>query len=154
LVYKLATVVSFAMAEPGRLIGQHPSNAELEENDMDGEYEVDDAQSAQISQANNADGNTTDAEGSDVDAEGEEVDDDEPVGAVKIAAPADASSGEEDDSDADGDVASDLSSDAKISDGEGSEGSSSESEPENEWQGESEDGEESGAERESSNDCT
>jgi histone acetyltransferase SAS3 len=154
LVYKLATVVSFAMAEPGRLMGQTPSRPDIDEKDIDGKYEEDGPEFAPVAQASNGGGNTTDAEGSDLDAEGEEVDDDEPVGAVKVAAPAEASFGEEEDSDADGDAVTDLSSDAKISDAEDSEGDSSESEAENEWQGESDDGEESGAERGSSNDCT
>jgi histone acetyltransferase SAS3 len=154
LVYKLATVVSFAMAEPGRLMGNTPSNADLMDKDAEGEYEEEDAGLGHTPQADNHEGNTTDAEGSELDAEGEEIDDDdgEPVGAVKIAAPAEASS-EDEDSDADGEAV-DLSSDAKSTGDEASERSSSESEAENDWGNESEDGEESGAEPESSHNCT
>lgn len=75
---KLATAVSFAMAEPGRLVGQTAPSTEPEDIDADGEYEMDDMQYEQEPAAvetpdADADGHTTDAEGSEVDAEGEEV---------------------------------------------------------------------------------
>ena len=154
-VSKLATVVSLAMAEPGRLMGQNASNIDPEDIDADGEYEEDDVGYEQATRESSpeAGGNTTDAEGSDVDAEGEEVDDDddsEPVGAVKIAAREDAYSDEEEDGDAA--VTVDLSTDAKTSDSEGN-SSSSESEAENQWQAESEDGEEAEAEKSNPNVC-
>ena len=41
---KLATAVSFAMAEPGRLVGQTAPSAEPDDIDADGEYEMDDVQ--------------------------------------------------------------------------------------------------------------
>ncbi|EDU44990.1 histone acetyltransferase MYST2 [Pyrenophora tritici-repentis Pt-1C-BFP] len=125
------------------LMGQTASNAEMEDIDADGEYEMDDVEyehALPAEVAPDADGHTTDAEGSDVDAEGEEVDDEdeaEPVGAVKIALRRVATSDEEEDYE--GDDAARESSDAKSSDGEVS--SSADSEEENQWQA-SVDGEE------------
>jgi histone acetyltransferase SAS3 len=140
LVSKLATVVSLAMAEPGRLIGQSASNVDLEDIDADGEYEEDD-----IGYVHAIGGHTqpevgplTDVEGSDIDAEGEEVDEDddsEPVGAVKIAAPEDTFSDEDDEHDMH--AAGDSFSDAKTSDIE-ADSSISESDAEAQWQAESE----------------
>jgi histone acetyltransferase SAS3 len=146
LASKLAAVVSFAMAEPGRLMGQTTSNADPEDIDADGDYEMDDEyeqEPAVDTQTPQADGHSTDAEGSDVDAEGEEVDEDEdeaePVGAVKIANLRRAvSSDEEEDYNDEEAVA--HSSDAKTSDSENE--SSAESEEEAPWQAESENGEE------------
>jgi histone acetyltransferase SAS3 len=127
------------MAEPGRLMGQTTSINDLDDVDADGEYEEDDMMYEQAPAVQPQDDvHTTDAEGSDVDAEGEEVDDDEddsePVGAVKIAAPDDAFS--EDEEDHDGEHAAESFSDAKTTDSEAD--SSSESEAENQWQAESE----------------
>lgn len=148
LASKLAAVVSFAMAEPGRLMGQAASYTDAEDGDVDGEYELDDEEYDQVAveeQGPDADGNTTDAEGSDVDAEGEEVDDDEdeaePVGAVKIALRRRASSEEEEEEEEgnDEDAAGEFYSDAKTSDSD-DESSSAESGEENQWQGESDDG--------------
>ncbi|KAH5433113.1 histone acetyltransferase [Parastagonospora nodorum] len=144
------------MAEPGRLMGQTASNADPDDIDADGDYEMDDeyeqeqVAGAQISQL---DGHSTDAEGSDVDAEGEEVDDEEdeaePVGAVKIALRRPASSDEEDDYNDEEAVA--HSSDAKTSDSEDESGA--ESEEEAPWQAESENGEEVEAARSDPNVC-
>jgi histone acetyltransferase SAS3 len=146
------------MAEPGRLMGQTASD-EVDHNDVDGEYEVDDEGYDQATGQNsvNGDGNLTDAEGSDVDAEGEEVDDEdegEPVGAVKMAAPRHRFSDQGHHDRDDGDAAADSFSDAKTSESEHSDASGSESEVENEWQAESEDGEGPGSGRTESNDCT
>jgi histone acetyltransferase SAS3 len=145
LASKLAAVVS-AMAEPGRLMGQTTSNADLEDIDADGDYEMDDEyeqEHAVETQTPQLDGHTTDAEGSDVDAEGEEIDEDEdeaePVGDVKIASRRAASSDEEEDYNNDEDAAV-HTSDAKTSDSE--DDSSAESEEEVPWQGESDNGEE------------
>lgn len=144
LVSKLATVVSYAMAEPARLIGQTATNGDPDDVDADGEYEEDDMGYEQVTREQTQDeGHTTDAEGSDVDAEGEEVDDDddsEPVGAVKIAAP-EAAFSEDDGDERDADAAVESSSDAKSSASEDESGSSELSEAENGWQAESEDGE-------------
>ncbi|KAF2733435.1 hypothetical protein EJ04DRAFT_577633 [Polyplosphaeria fusca] len=146
------------MAEPSRLMGQAASTNNLEDNDVDGEYEVDDVEYDQAVGESEPEGNTTDAEGSEIDAEGEEVDDDddegEPVGAVKIAAHANLSSSEEEDDDHnDGDAAVDSFSDAKSSESEGSDSSNSESEAENDWQAESENGEGREMEKAESSDC-
>ncbi|KAH7093089.1 hypothetical protein FB567DRAFT_163159 [Paraphoma chrysanthemicola] len=133
------------MAEPGRLMGQSASNADLDDVDADGDYEMDDEyeqEQAAAAQTAQPDGHSTDAEGSDIDAEGEEVDDDEdeaePVGAVKIAQRRPAFSDEED-YDMEEEAAAN-SSDAKTSDSE--DDSSAESEEEVQWHAESEDGEE------------
>jgi histone acetyltransferase SAS3 len=143
---RLAAVISLAMAEPGRLMGQTASNADMEDIDVDGDYEMDDEYEQHLAaetQTPQADVHTTDAEGSDVDAEGEEVDDDEdeaePVGAVKIALRRAASSDEEEDYNIDEEAVA-HSSDAKTSDSEDE--SSAESEEEVPWQAESENGEE------------
>ncbi|CAN9093002.1 unnamed protein product [Alternaria alternata] len=59
------------------LLGQPASNAELEDIDADGEYEMDDVEYEQAPATENmpdAEGRTTDAEGTDMDAEGEEDD--------------------------------------------------------------------------------
>lgn len=134
-------------------MGQTASTTDPEDNDIDGEYEVDDTEYDQVIGEPSVDGNTTDAEGSDIDAEGEEVDDDdegEPVGAVKLAVPLESSDeGEDDDHDAD--AAADFSSDVKVSESDDSDSSSSESEAENEWQAENGDDEESG--RAESDEC-
>ena len=142
---KLAAVVSFAMAEPGRLMGQTAGDAHADDIDADGDYEMDDEyeQAPLAGQPGpDADVHSVDAEGSDVDAEGEEVDDDEdeaePVGAVKIALRRAASSEEEDYENEEEAAAN--SSDAKSSASEDDE-SSAESEEEVQWQAES-DGEE------------
>ncbi|KAF2267526.1 hypothetical protein CC78DRAFT_59926 [Lojkania enalia] len=144
------------MAEPPRLMGQAASNTDLEDTDIDGEYEVDDAEYEQVNGRPTPDVHTTDAEGSELDAEGEEVDDEdegEPVGAVKLAAHEDLSSEEEEEEDNnDADVAVESSSDAKTIESEDSD-SSSESEAENEWQAESENGEEPEAGKSESNEC-
>ena len=74
LASKVASAVNFAMAE---LLGQPASNAELEDIDADGEYEMDDVEYEQAPATENmpdAEGHTTDAEGTDMDAEGEEDD--------------------------------------------------------------------------------
>lgn len=132
-------------------MGQNTTNADVEDPediDADGEYEEDDMGYGHITQAETQeDGNTTDAEGSDVDAEGEEVDEDdsEPVGAVKIAAPEDAVSDEEEEQDED--AAGDSFSDAKTSYSEDDTASSELSEAEGQWQAGSEDGEEPDVER-------
>jgi histone acetyltransferase SAS3 len=146
LASKLAAVVSFAMAEPGRLMGQTSGDADLEDIDADGDYEMDDdyeQEPVADTPDPQADVHTTDAEGSDIDAEGEEVDDEEdeaePVGAVKIALRRAASSDEEEDYHNDEEAAA-RSSDAKTSDSE--DDSSAESEEEVPWQAESENGEE------------
>ena len=103
LVSKLANAVSFAMAEPGKAVGQ---TTDPDDIDADGEYEMDDVQydtqpaATETPDADaDADGHTTDAEGSDIDAEGEEVDDDdvEAVGAVKVRAVASSDEEEGDD---------------------------------------------------------
>jgi histone acetyltransferase SAS3 len=157
LASKLAAVVSFAMAEPGRLMGQTASNADPEDIDADGDYEMDDEyeqEPAAEPHIPQIDGRSTDAEGSDVDAEGEEVDDDEdeaePVGAVKIALRHTASSDEEEDYNNDEEAVA-HSSDAKTSDSEDE--SSAESEEEVPWQAESENGEEVGAAKSDPNVC-
>ncbi|KAF2036667.1 hypothetical protein EK21DRAFT_51632 [Setomelanomma holmii] len=144
------------MAEPGRLMGQTASNADLEDVDADGDYEMDDEyeqEQAAETRTPRADGHSTDAEGSDIDAEGEEVDDDEdeaePVGAVKINLRRAASSDEED-YDNDEDAAAN-SSDAKTSDSEDE--SSAESEEEAPWQAESENGEENEVAKSDPNVC-
>jgi histone acetyltransferase SAS3 len=142
------------MAEPGRLMGQNASTIDPEDLDADGEYEEDDMEYGHVppQQPQDDGGNTTDAEGSDVDAEGEEIDEDEdsePVGAVKIAAPADPFS---EDEEQDADAAGDSFSDAKTSDSE-AESSESESDAEHQWQAESEDGEEQDAEKSDPNVC-
>jgi histone acetyltransferase SAS3 len=154
---KLAAAVSFAMAEPGRLMGHTASNAEPEDIDADGDYEMDDEyeqDQAAEHQTPQAEGHSTDAEGSDVDAEGEEVDDEEdeaePVGAVKIALRRPIASDEEDDYDNDEEAAA-HTSDAKTSDSE--DDSSAESEEEVPWQAESEDGEEADAVKSNPNVC-
>lgn len=125
-------------------MGQHATNDDPEDLDADGEYEEDDMEYEHVVQQQIQDeGHTTDAEGSDVDAEGEEVDDDddsEPVGAVKIAAPAEDAYSEGED-ERDGDAAADSSSDDKSSDSEHDSDSSELSEAENGWQAESDDGE-------------
>ncbi|KAF1911151.1 hypothetical protein BDU57DRAFT_462246 [Ampelomyces quisqualis] len=133
------------MAEPGRLMGQATSNADPDDVDADGDYEMDDdyeQQPAVATQTPPADGHGTDAEGDDVDAEGDEVDPDEdeaePVGAVKIALRRAVSSDEEEDYHDGG--AGAHSSDAKTSDSEHE--SSAESEEEAPWQAESDNGEE------------
>ncbi|KAF2001868.1 hypothetical protein P154DRAFT_521348 [Amniculicola lignicola CBS 123094] len=150
------------MAEPARLMGQAASTNDMEE-DVDGEFEVDDGEYDQITGDNtphgghtDAEGSEIDAEGSEVDAEGEEVDedDDEPVGAVKVAAHAvDVSDDDEEDDHNDGDAAAESDSDAKSSESEDSHSSSSESEAEVEWQAESEDGDEPEAARSDPNVC-
>jgi histone acetyltransferase SAS3 len=151
LASRLAAVVSFAMAEPGRLLGQTVSDADLEDIDADGDYEMDDeyeqeaAVGTQTLQADvhttDAEGSDVDAEGSDVDAEGEDDDEDEaePVGAVKIALRRAASSDEEEDYHNEEEAAA-HSSDAKTSDSEDE--SSADSEEEVPWQAESDNGEE------------
>jgi histone acetyltransferase SAS3 len=158
LAHKLAAVVSFAMAEPGRLMGQTASNADLDDLDADGDYEMDDEyeqEPALDTQTPQADGRSTDAEGSDVDAEGEEVDDDEdeaePVGAVKIALRRTALSDEEEDYDDDEEEAAVNLSDAKTSDSEDE--SSAESEEEAPWQAESDNGEEAEVAKSDPNVC-
>jgi histone acetyltransferase SAS3 len=132
------------MAEPARLMGQTATSGDPEDLDADGEYEEDDMGYEHVAREQTQDeGHTTDAEGSDVDAEGEEVDDDddsEPVGAVKIAAPEDVFSDEEED-ERDPDAADESSSDAKSSVSDDESGSSELSEAEHGWQAESEDGE-------------
>ncbi|KAL1598997.1 Histone acetyltransferase [Paraconiothyrium brasiliense] len=142
------------MAEPARLMGQTAANVDADDVDADGEYEDDDMGYEQITREQTQDeGHTTDAEGSDVDAEGEEIDEDddsEPVGAVKIAAPEDAFSEEEDERD--GDAAVESSSDAKSSASEDESDSSELSEAENGWQVESEN-EEADAEKPDPNVC-
>ncbi|KAF2020742.1 hypothetical protein BU24DRAFT_382704 [Aaosphaeria arxii CBS 175.79] len=144
------------MAEPARLMGHSASNNDSEDNDIDGEYEVDeDVDFDQISGMKGVEGNTTDAEGSDVDAEGEEVDDDddEPVGAVKLAVPEDSASEDNEDNLEDGDAAVESFSDAKSSVSDDSASNSSESENENEWQGENEEDEERESGRVDSSEC-
>ncbi|KAF2271587.1 uncharacterized protein EI97DRAFT_446491 [Westerdykella ornata] len=144
------------MPEPVRFMGQAPTNASEDENDIDGEYEEDDMTYDQVGQASNRDEGPNDAEDSDLDAEGEEIDDEEDhVGAVKVPEGTDALSEEDEENDVDDLSAVDTASDAKTSEaGESVDGSSESSEAENDWQGESEDGEDSGEEHESSNDCT
>ncbi|ORY08532.1 hypothetical protein BCR34DRAFT_463723, partial [Clohesyomyces aquaticus] len=157
LVSKLATVVTYAMAEPGRLMGQGALNNNLDEEDIDAEGELDDGYE-QIAGGVDMDGHSTDAEGSDVDAEGEELDDEddgEPVGAVKIAGSDHLSSGEEDEDDRDDpEAAEDSLSDDKTSDSEHSDNdSSAESEVENEWQAENDESEEGEEARSNPNEC-
>ncbi|KAF2706327.1 hypothetical protein K504DRAFT_459617 [Pleomassaria siparia CBS 279.74] len=141
------------MAEPARLLAPVVNN-DAEDLDADGEYEEDDIAYDHIAGENTPNDNHTDVEGSDVDAEGEEVDDDdegEPVGAVKMAGPADTSD-EEDDDHHDEDAA-DSFSDVKTSGSEISDPSSDESEADEKWRAESEDGEEPAAERTDPNEC-
>ena len=145
LASKLAAAVSFAMAEPGRLMGHTASAADMDDVDADGDYEMDDdyeqqpaPEATQIlhpdAHSTDAEGSDVDAEGEDMDAEGEEVDDEdeaEPVGAVKIALRRNARSDEEDYDVEDEDEGVAHSSDAKTSD---SDESSAESEEEAPWQ--------------------
>lgn len=139
-------------------MGQTASNADLEDIDADGEYEMDDVEYGQApagGELPDAEGHTTDAEGSDIDAEGEEVDDDEdeaePVGAVKIALRRGASSDEE--VEYDEDAVGESFSDAKTSDSE-RDSSSAESEEENQWQAESDGGDEDEVAKSNPNACT
>jgi histone acetyltransferase SAS3 len=135
-------------------MGQSTTNDDPEDIDADGEYDDDYMiyEQAAAEQTHDEVGHTTDAEGSDVDAEGEEVDEDddsEPVGAVKIAAPEDVFSDEDDEHDVD--AVGDSFSDAKTSDSDAD--SSSESEAENQWQAESEGEEEPEGEKNDPNVC-
>ena len=142
-------------------MGQTASEPDIEDIDADGEYEMDDDAAYEQAHAEeempDANGNLTDAEGSDVDAEGEEVDDDEdeaePVGAVKIALRRSASSDEEEEFGINQDAAGDSFSDAKTSESE-DELSSAESEEENQWQAESDGGEEDEVAKSTPNACT
>lgn len=152
--------MSFAMAEPGRLMGQTTSNTEPEDIDADGEYEMDDVEYDQPPAEEHladAEGHTTDAEGSDIDAEGEEVDDDEdeaePVGAVKIALRRPHSSDDEVEYEEDDDAPGDILSDAPSRDSD-DDSSSAESEEENQWQAEDDGGEEDEVAKSNPNACT
>lgn len=151
------------MAEPGRLMGQAASEPDIEDIDADGEYEIDDEVPYEHAAAEedmpdaDPEGHTTDAEGSEVDAEGEDIDEDdedeaEPVGAVKIDLGRSASSDDEDDFEMDEDAAGDSFSDAKTSDSE-ADASNTDSEEENQWQAESDGGEEDEVVKATANAC-
>lgn len=164
---KLATVVSFVMAEPTRLMGHAASNPGPDDVDADGEYEIDEVNYGQPTpsqRALDADGHTSDAEGSDVDAEGEDVDEDadedededeaEPVGAVKIAQRRSHPSEEEAEYE-DEDAAGEVLSDAHSHDTDNDDSSSAGSDEENQWQADDDDGgEEESVAKANSNACT
>lgn len=159
--------MSFAMAEPGRLMGQTTSNPGPEDMDADGEYEMDHVEYGQAHAEEegeehhhhhtDAEGHTTDAEGSDIDAEGEEVDEDEdeaePVGAVKIAQRRTHSSDGEVEYE-DDDAPGELLSDAPSHESDDDDSSSAESEEENQWQAEDDGGEEDEVAKSNPNACT
>lgn len=137
-------------AQPGGLLKQVPPNMNMDDPDADGEYDDDEADYAPASPQTTREVPMA----GDEDAEGEEISEDEedfaePVGAVKVAAPADTSESEHSDADVQDDDES--ASEAKLSDVEDSDSESDEAE--NEWQAESEEDQDPGAGR-VNNACT